>query len=99
MIEPLAPYRRPNPVQQIVGELRYLGMRWEVEDGELYLTGAIENFTEEHRRDIDKHRSAIVAALEGLPPDCPTPHMCFDIGCLSGTCDQAAPDHERKDAA
>lgn len=99
MNELLEPYRRNNPVQQILGRIRYAGMKWHVTAGELHLSGAIENFADSHRADINTHRSAIVAALESLPPDCPTPHMCFDMGCLSGTCDQAESDHERKDAA
>lgn len=92
----LAPYRRHDPIQQILGRVRYAGMRWEVEDGELYLTGRTENLTDDHRRDIDKHRAGIVAALESLPEDCPTPHMCFDLGpcCAGASCAQAAPDHE-----
>lgn len=100
MSESLAPYQRNDPIQQILGRIRYAGMWWEVEDGKLYVTGAIENLTEEHRRDIDEHRADIVAALESLPDGCPVPHMCFDLGpCSAATCAQAAPRYEREAAA
>lgn len=95
MNDQLAPYQRNNPIQQILGRIRYAGMRWEVEAGELYLTGRTGNLSDDHRRDIDTHRAGIVAALESLPEDCPIPHMCWSLGiCCAATCDQAAPDHE-----
>lgn len=100
MNEPLEPYQRDDPVQQILGQVRYAGMKWRSVNGALRLSGAIENLTEEHRRDIDEHRADIVAALEALPPDCPVPHMCWSLGiCCAATCDQAAPGHEREAAA
>lgn len=96
----LDPYCRHDPIQQILGRVRYAGMSWRTVSGALRLSGPVENLTDEHRRDIDTHRSAIVEALESLPPDCPAPHMCYTIGvCCAGTCGQAATHHERKEAA
>lgn len=88
---PLEPYRRPDPVVQILGRIRYAGMRWEVEGGQIYVTGNTKNLTPEHREDIDKHRAEITATLERLPSSCVMPHLCRELGtCHPERCARAA---------
>ena len=88
---PLAPNRRRDPVRTIIGQLRYAGMRWEIEDGSLFVTGNTAALTDAHRAAIAAHRPAIIRTLDALPAGCVVPHMCCDIGaCRPDRCEQAS---------
>lgn len=79
-----------NPARRLLGEIRYAGMRWHVQGGELYLSGATDRLTDVQRALIDRHRSALVAILRDLPSDCVVPHMCCVVGqCGPQLCCQA----------
>lgn len=74
-----------DPARPVLAAARYAGMRWDVEDSGLYLSGTTEALTEAHRAAIDRHRPRLVRILETLPARCVVPHMC----CVLGPCDPA----------
>ena len=84
-----------NPSRRVLGQLRYAGMRWELEGGALYLTGTTDALTDAHRAAIDRHRPQLVTILEALPTRCVVPHLCCVIGpCDPARCRQAEPQQE-----
>lgn len=86
----LDPYERKDRVVQIIGCIRYAGMRLELRNGKLYVSGRTERLTDEHRADLDRYRAEVIRTLESLPPNCVVPHLCRDMGpCDSARCRQA----------
>ena len=89
-----------DPARQVLAAVRYAGMRWDVEGGELYLSGKTEALAEAHRVAIDRHRPQLVEILERLPARCVVPHMCGVLGpCDPARCRQAAPHEQGRDGA
>ena len=89
-----------GPARLVLAAVRYAGMRWEVEGGELYLSGNTDSLTDAHRSAIDRHRPQLVGILESLPARCVVPHMCGALGpCDLARCRQAAPQQQGRDVA